>query len=93
MDEKLLSPLLVAEGGGGSGYKWLVLYHFVPNYCSIVMMSLFIPSRKTEFSGVYCFQHVCGSVIPKFRQHLMILLYNFDSFWPILFKFTPHHNH
>ena len=33
------------------------------------------------------------SVIPKFRQHLMILLYNFDGFCPILFKFTPHHNH
>ena len=33
------------------------------------------------------------SVIPKFRQHLMILLSNFDSFCPILFKFTHHHNH
>ena len=33
------------------------------------------------------------SVVPKFRQHLMILLYNFDSFCPILFKFTHHHNH
>ena len=43
--------------------------------------------------GVYCFHHVRDSVIPKFRQHLMILLYNCDSFCPILFKFTTHHNH
>ena len=33
------------------------------------------------------------SVIPWFHQHLRCLLYNFDSFCPILFKFTPHHNH
>ena len=49
----------------------------------------FIP----RFAGVYCFQHVRDSVISKFRQHLMILLYNCDSFCPILFKFTSHHNH
>ena len=33
------------------------------------------------------------SVIPSFRQHLRVLLYNFDSFCPILFKFTPHLDH
>ena len=33
------------------------------------------------------------SIIPKFRQHLMTLLYNFDSLCPVLFKFTTHHNH
>ena len=33
----------------------------------------------------------CHSMIPKFRQHLMILLFNFARFCLILFKFTPHH--
>ena len=33
------------------------------------------------------------SVIPSFRQHLKILLCNFDRFCPILFRCTPHHNH
>ena len=28
-----------------------------------------------------------------YHCHLECLLYNFDSFCPILFKFTPHHNH
>ena len=37
-------------------------------------------------------QHVRHSMIPKFCQHLRFLLYNFDSFCPILFKFTPHLN-
>ena len=49
----------------------------------------FIPPAKHSFSGVYCFQHVRHSVIPKFCQHLRWLRYNFDSFCPILFKFTP----
>ena len=53
----------------------------------------FIYNRPTKqsLSGVYCFQHVW--IILQFRQHLRILLYNFDSFCPILFKFVPHHNH
>ena len=33
------------------------------------------------------------STIPKFRQHSRFLLSNFDSFCPILFKFTSHLNH
>ena len=35
-----------------------------------------------EFWGAYTVFSL--SVIPKFRQHLMILLYNFDSFCPIV---------
>ena len=53
-----------------------------------VQTRLIIPPTKQSFRKVYCVQHVRDSVIPKFRQHLMILLYNFDSFCPILFKFT-----
>ena len=32
-------------------------------------------------------------IVHIFRQHLRCLLYNFDSFCPILFKFTPHLSH
>ena len=35
----------------------------------------------------------CMSMIPKFSQHLRLLLYNFNSFCSILFKFIPHLNH
>ena len=33
------------------------------------------------------------SMIARFCQHLRFLLYNFDSFCPILFNSTPHLNH
>ena len=42
-------------------------------------------------NGVLAWAYTVFSI--SFRQHLMILLYNFDSFCPILFKFTPHHNY
>ena len=56
--------------------------------------TLFIPPAKQSFRGytvlsmsVILWLH--DSVIPKFRPHLRFLLYNFDSFHPILFNFTP----
>ena len=45
------------------------------------------------FGGVYCFQHVRHSMILLLWKQIRFLLYNFDSFYLILLKFTPHLTH
>ena len=37
--------------------------------------------QNIVLEGVYCFQHVCHSVILWFLDHLRCLHYNFDSFF------------
>ena len=51
-----------------------------------------IPPAKQSSRRVYCFQHVRHSALPSTFKGFF-LLYNFDSFCPILFKFTPHLDH
>ena len=55
----------------------------------IILKSIFIPSTKQSFRGVYCFQLVHNSIIPKFRQHLMILLKTLTAF--VRFCSNLHH--
>ena len=75
----------------GSG-NCLPMLCFVPfshrPFPSLLYPHLTSPS-KTVLRG-YCFQHVQNSVLLSFLQNLRFLLYNFDSFCPILSKFTPH---
>ena len=83
-------------GAEGSVLQDLCLCVILMIRCIIIppaKRSFIIPPAKRSLWGVYCFQHVRDSIILKFRLHLMILLYNFDSFCPILFRFTPYHNH
>ena len=59
---------------------WFKKYIFLDNY---------IPAKQSfSGGGVYCFQHIRHSSLSSFCQHLSVLFYNFDSFCPILFKFT-----
>ena len=54
------------------------------------LISSLYPLAQRSFREVYCFQHVHDFVIPSIFK---VLLNNFDSFFQILFKFTPHLNH
>ena len=59
---------------------------------------LVTPPAKCSFRGYTVFSmsvipSSCPSVNLSFRQHLRVLLYNFASFCPILFRFTSHHYH
>ena len=53
-----------------------------PNNDHGLTMTIFISPAKQSFRGVYWFQHVRESEIPS----------TFNDF-PVLFKFTSHHNH
>ena len=63
------------------------------------MFMIFIPPAKRSLRGVYCFQPVRDSEIPRFRDSVIpssffkVLLCNFSSSCPILFKFLPHLDH
>ena len=54
---------------------------------------LFIPPPHPAKQSLRGYTVFSMSMILSFRQHLRLLLFNFDSFCPILFKFTPHLNH
>ena len=82
---QILQPLCI--------YSELLIFagdQFLPLIIPPSKWSCIIPPWKLSLGGVYCFQHVCHSEIPCFRQHLRFSLYNFNSCCPILFKFTPH---
>ena len=69
---------------------WLIVYTLWNQL--LLELSLY-PQQNIVLEGVYCFQHVCHSVILWFLDHLRCLHYNFDSFFfQILFKFSPHLN-
>ena len=53
---------------------------------------------KRSFRVEYCFQPVSHSIIPWFCQWVIpstfkVFFYNLSNVCPILFKFSPHHNH
>ena len=54
--------------------------------------------EKRSFRVVYCFQPVPHSIIPWFCQWVIpstfkVFFFNLSNVCPILFKFSPHHNH
>ena len=71
-------------------WSYAPLKKSVWNLISKISLKYLYPPQNGVLGGYTVFSM---SVIPKFRQHLMILRYNFASFCQILFKFTPHHNH
>ena len=69
------------------------MYHVYRNQAAAAYSSLYYtppPPQNIVLGGYTVFSM---SMIPKFRQHLRCLLYNFDSFCPILFKSPPHLDH
>ena len=82
----LFAQTFLSENLGPLQYQFMVVQRF-----SFLLENVFLYSPQ---NGVLVGYNVFSmSIIPKFCQHLMILLYKFDSWCPILFKFTLHHNH
>ena len=74
-------------------HHWTFQPWIIPNCRYEVPPPPHTHTQNRVLEGISCFQHVRNSILPSFRQHLRFLLYNFDSFCLILFKFTPHLNH
>ena len=75
-----------------SDVTWIWSLSSVARYSwlnSIKGRSLLYPQQNRVLGGYTVFSM---SVIPSFCD-LRVLLYTFDSFCPILFKFTPHLDH
>ena len=73
------------------------------NFCltyslfSLLKTPVYTPAKRS-FRVVYCFQPVGHSIIPWFGQWVIpstfkVFFCNLSNSCPILFKFSPHHNH
>ena len=69
---------------------------FGENFLFFDKLTAFLYPAKRSFRGVYCFQSVHDSKIPRFRDSVILSSF-FEGFIissrPILFKFSPHLNH
>ena len=90
MRRNQLVPQLLLKQSDTLLTQYRLIEHLCEGVKKLDAKILIIPPAKWSFRGYTVFSM---SVIPSFRQHLMFLLYNFDSCCPILFKFTLHRNH